>query len=175
MSVSNHFYTKNHDVKCSKKSLRLVWECLRPLRRMNYPLNTSLIQMTHNLGLRFHLDNNDAILLRQVDMIFERLLDENQDKVMSIAQRSSTNALLRVLFRSLDIVRYAEYRHGRFIAMFPDGNSLELHIGRWDASLIERLDAFLAQTYSQNKEALDKALEIKKPIVPKISYAPAAA
>ena len=135
-----------------------VFNALRPLRALDYPLGKSQVRLQGSLVADLRIERCDAMMLRLVDRILQRALEEHRKAFVAEATRATPEGLLQAGWRALAEVRSAGYRHGVYKVAVADGEVIEIQVGRWDAALIKQCDEFLLETYKNNWWIFDAEL-----------------
>lgn len=127
----------------------VVFDSLRSLRRHDYPTGEHHVRLSGALMITIRIEHRDAVMLRLVDRILRRVLEEHLRAFEADSTRTTPGDLLRAGWRALAKVRAAGYQHGRY-EVTVDGEVIQLRVGRWDATLIRQCDEFLLGAYRCN-------------------------
>ena len=127
-----------------------VFQCLQPLRAQGFSRGTASIRIDDTQSVRVTIESRDEVMLKLVDRILDKVIDDGSETLASAGFGSAHGALLAAAWRAMAAVRSSHYRHGRHQVDLEGGQILEFTIGRWDAALIEQCDEFLYRTYREN-------------------------
>ena len=147
----------------------LVFACLRPLRACGYPVGATNVQITGSTSVTIDIERSDAVMLSLVDRILLRAVADYQRRYQEEAKHMSQAALLDGAWRALTVVRANGHAHGLY-ELRLDGREVALHVGRWDAVLLEQCDAFLCALYRKSWWCFNDALaEGRDAVAPRLA------
>jgi hypothetical protein len=99
----------------------------------------------------------DAVLLRQVGRLLQRVVDENQEALRAVAGSAEPRRLLGAAWAALEPVRCVGYADGGYQVKLHEGRVVTYYVTEWDGALLRRHDALLGRVYAEHREAVDRA------------------
>lgn len=102
----------------------------------------------------------DAVLLRQVNRLLQRVVDENQEALRAVAGSPEPRRLLGAAWAALEPVRCVGYADGGYQVKLEEGQVVTYYVTEWDAALLRRHDELLDRVYAEHREAVDRAAEL---------------
>ena len=99
-----------------------------------------------------HITLDEAVLLRQVQRVLLRVVDENRTVIRETAGSESPLDWLALAWEVAKRIRVP----GRW--RYPGG--LSGYVTDWEVGVMERYDAFLARLFAEQREAVELALRV---------------
>ena len=118
----------------------------------------------YHLGLCFaptvalEVTHRERRLLRQVDALLRRIVDENGPALTVMARANGEGQLRHVAWRVLEPVRCVFFAEGDYRTNFPGGYVVTYRLSAWDAQLLAEYDQLLTRLYQVNPTAVDQLL-----------------
>ncbi len=101
----------------------------------------------------------EAVLLRQVDRLLQRVVDRNRQVFDTLVGSDDPDVLLDRAWFVLEPVRCVHYAEGEYELRFPGDQIVRYYFTSWDCELLRRYDELLKRVYVENEEAVETALE----------------
>jgi hypothetical protein len=102
----------------------------------------------------------DAVLLRQVHRLLQRVVDENQEALRATAGSAEPRRLLGAAWAALEPVRCVGYADGGYQVKLAQGRVVTYYVTEWDGTLLRRHDELLERVYAEHREAIDRVAEL---------------
>lgn len=102
----------------------------------------------------------DAVLLRQVNRLLQRVVDENPEALRGVAGSAEPRRLLGAAWAALEPVRCAGYADGGYQVKLHQGGVVTYYVTEWDGALLARHDELLDRVYAEHREAVDRAADL---------------
>lgn len=117
-----------------------------------------VVELTTKTGASVEINLEEAVLIRQVDRLLQRVVDENRSAFVAVVGADAPRALVDKAWQLLEQAQSICYVDGRYQVMLDSTKVVSFYLTEWDGALLERYDRLLRKVYRANRHAIDSML-----------------
>ncbi len=136
----------------------LIHRTLKATRGKGYHEGIYQLSVTPDAACTFKLGSKEMSLIRQLDRLLLRVVCQNYEAMLSMAESDDPELLLDMAWSVLAPARFAGGLEGEYQVRFPNGRQVGYGLSQWDETLIRQYNDLLLAIYQQNRDALDRVI-----------------